>query len=229
MRPNTQMLHTIKSQQNIPAPKRMNLVLFYLFFFLHLYWLHGFSSGAPLRTNFISYAKTEALCAAPSSFMCDDVACFVNVNIPQNKQTKKTNPLKAELRTWMRMRRRSSALQVEEDSCLSAVSCGPVCVFWGAGSWDCGAGSPSVSSQLVLCPQHPGGGSSRRQQQQRLSADRNTCVSSVSPEPTWQRRRRNWPLTLLWITTSRYRQLTWDISSTQARFKMQLFVCLFVF
>lgn len=143
----------------------------------------------------------------------------------------------------MRMRRRSSALQViwEEAGqvinsrqtgrgglpsvCLLLWAC--LCVFRGAGSWDCGAGSPSVSSQLDLCPQHPAGGSSQQQQQQqRLSADRNTCVASVSPEPTWQRRRRNWPLMLLWITTSRYSQLTCYITSPQAPFKMLLFVIL---
>ena len=228
MRPNTQMLHTIKSQQNIPAPKRMNLVLFLFIFFTFVLTAWLLLWCPPQDKLYIIRQNWGSLCS-PLFLHVWWRRVFCKRKHPAKQTNKQTNPLKAELRTWMRMRRRSSALQVEEDSCLSAVSCGPVCVFWGAGSWDCGAGSPSVSSQLVLCPQHPGGGSSRRQQQQRLSADRNTCVSSVSPEPTWQRRRRNWPLTLLWITTSRYRQLTWDIISTQARFKMQLFVCLFVF
>lgn len=100
----------------------------------------------------------------------------------------------------------AASAQEQRDFC--ADSCQVISADWqcrgsfcmtglGAGSWDSRGGS-LCSDFSVL---HPGG-------RLRLSAAPNTCVRAVCPVRLWQRRRRNWPLTPLWTTTSRYRVLT---------------------
>lgn len=72
---------------------------------------------------------------------------------------------------------------------------------WRVRSWDCRAGPPSFAPPP---PPPPLDSSTLYPGSKQLSAAATyTCVRSVAPERTWQRRRRNWPLTPQWTTTSR--------------------------
>lgn len=100
-------------------------------------------------------------------------------------------------------RRQCCVASAQDQRDLCADSGQVIAAGWqrrGAGTAGLGAGSCD-SRGGPLSVLHPGG-------RLLLSAASDTCVGAVGRLRLWQKRRRNWPLTPLWTTTSRYRALT---------------------